>query len=94
MYRIDEISKTLADLSDAKTIEEFFQSLLTEKEVYDISSRWELVKMLDQGISQRQIAKELKVSLCKITRGSKELKKENSVFKRLIDRYYVINRRG
>lgn len=85
-YRLDEIAKTLASVTDAKVIEAFLKSLLTENEGLDISSRWELVKLLDQGHSQRNIAKKLGLSLCKITRGSRELKKKNSAFKYFIDK--------
>ena len=52
-----------------------------------VTKRWELVKLIDDGMSQRNIAKELGLSLCKITRGSRELKKENSAFKRMIGIY-------
>jgi TrpR family trp operon transcriptional repressor len=86
MNKLDEISRTLAAVHDEKSIRAFLESILTEKEILDISSRWELVKLLDQGMSQRKIVKELGVSLCKITRGSKELKKENSIFKYFLQR--------
>ena len=86
IYKIDEISRVLATVKDEKMIEAFLKSLLTEKEITDISSRWELVKLLDQGMSQRNIAKKLGLSLCKITRGSRELKRKNSPFKRFIDK--------
>lgn len=86
IYKIDEISAALASTDDDKEIEAFLNSLLTEKEIADISSRWELVKLLDQGMSQRNIAKELGLSLCKITRGSRELKKKGSPFKHFIDK--------
>jgi TrpR family trp operon transcriptional repressor len=85
MDKINEISKVLAKVRDPEFIALFLKSILTRKEILDISSRWELVKMLDQGISQRKIAKILGISLCKITRGSRELKKENSIFKNFID---------
>jgi len=37
-------------------------------------------------MAQRKIAEELGLSLCKITRGSRELKKEGSAFKALLER--------
>jgi TrpR family trp operon transcriptional repressor len=85
MDRLGEISTILSTVRDKESIEQFFKSILTQKEVSDISSRWELVKLLDQGLSQRSIAKKLGISLCKITRGSKELKKKGSIFKVFID---------
>jgi TrpR family trp operon transcriptional repressor len=42
--------------------------------------------MLNDGIPQREISKALGVSLCKITRGSRELKKEDSVVKGILKR--------
>lgn len=86
IYKIDEISKVLATIKDEKQIEAFLKSILTAKEITDISSRWELVKLLDEGLSQRMIAQKLGLSLCKITRGSRELKKKNSPFKVFIDK--------
>lgn len=84
MNKIKEISGVLAATDDPMLIEAFLNSILTPKEIHDISSRWELVKLLDSGVSQRKIAENLHLSLCKITRGSKELKKQNSAFKKLI----------
>ena len=84
MKNIKNIAQVLSKINDQKLIEEFLSSILTKKELEDLSSRWELVKLLDKGISQRKIAKDLHLSLCKITRGSKELKKENSALKRII----------
>ena len=83
-----EICNILSTIDDKAIIADFFESILTPKELEDISSRWEVVKLLDQGMSQRKIAKKLGLSLCKITRGSKELKKENSAFKKVLEEYY------
>lgn len=49
-------------------------ALLTPPEREKIALRWQLVCMLEKGITQRAIASELGISLCKITRGSHELK--------------------
>ena len=90
MYKLDEISQILSRIGDPDLIEDFLKSILTKKEAVDISSRWELVKLLDKGVSQRNIAKVLHLSLCKITRGSRELKKDNSAFKMVLKEYYHI----
>jgi len=84
---INEISHVLADVDDPGLISRFLECMLTKYELEEISSRWELVKLIDAGMSQRNIAKQLGLSLCKITRGSKELKKDNSAFKRFIELY-------
>jgi len=82
---LNELSKALAAADDPALIKSFLESLLTENEVADISSRWTLVRLIDRGMSQRSISRELGLSLCKITRGSKELKKEDSPFRKMIE---------
>jgi TrpR family trp operon transcriptional repressor len=81
---MSEIARALAATSDPKIILRFLESLLTANELREIASRWELVKRLKQGQSQRQIARQLGLSLCKITRGSRELKKKDAPFQRMI----------
>ncbi len=80
-----ELVLALSRTSDNDLIEEFLRSLLTDNEVYEVSTRWALVKLIDNGITQRQISRDLGLSLCKITRGSKELKKEDSSFRRMLN---------
>ena len=87
MDRIPEIAATLARLDDPRLIDGFLRGLLTPKELDDLSSRWELVKRLRRGDSQRTIARDLGVSLCKITRGSRELKAPGSALRAVVDRH-------
>jgi TrpR family transcriptional regulator, trp operon repressor len=85
MKALTEISGALARLADPALIEGFLSGLLTANEMKRIELRWELSKELYHGKSQRKIAEELGISLCKITRGSRELKKEKSALKRVIE---------
>jgi TrpR family trp operon transcriptional repressor len=89
---LGELARALAAADDPQFIEEFLASLFTEAEISEMGKRWALVRLLDDGVSQRNIARQLGLSLCKITRGSKELKKENSSFQRMIDLYKRIYR--
>ncbi|QEN05737.1 transcriptional regulator [Thiospirochaeta perfilievii] len=84
---LDELSLSLAKIEDKELIKEFLECILTENEISGVTSRWTLVRRLNEGQTQRGIANELGLSLCKITRGSKELKKERSAFKKVIDIY-------
>lgn len=86
MESLAEIARYLADTENPETIADFLSSILTPAELETVAKRWELVKLLDKGVSQRKIAHELHLSLCKITRGSRELKKENSVLKEAIQK--------
>ena len=84
---LQEISQFLAKNDDEKEILRFMKSLFTPAELKSIASRWQIVKLLDRGVPQRKIAKDLHLSLCKITRGSKELKKRNSILKKAIRQF-------
>ena len=79
----NEITETLASVTDKDFMKDLMLVLLTAGEREELSKRWALVKQLYQGRSQRAIANDLGLSLCKITRGSKELKRENSAFVRI-----------
>lgn len=81
---IKELSRALSLCDDSQLISQFLNSILTENEISEVASRWALVRLIDQGVSQRKISAELGLSLCKITRGSKELKKKDSPFKKMI----------
>ena len=87
MNNLKEISRILSRLDNARIIEDLLISILTDNEAKNISSRWEIIKRIEQGISQRKIASDLHLSLCKITRGSRELKKTNSVLKKILTKY-------
>ncbi len=82
---LGELIDCIASVSDKNLLKDFFGCLFTPGELYDIGKRWLLVKEIDKGTTQREIAKEFKMSLCKITRGSKELKKEDSAFRKILD---------
>jgi len=84
---LEELSIALAQTDDADLVREFLGSLLTPNELQEVSTRWALVRLIDDGMSQRNIAKKLGLSLCKITRGSKEIQREESPFASMIEIY-------
>lgn len=83
---IGELARVLASTDDKDLIEDFLHRILTPNELHSVASRWALTKLISQGMSQRKIAEKLGLSLCKITRGSKELKAENSSFRTMIEK--------
>lgn len=78
-----DLAEALVGLG-ADDLHEVFHALLTPREREKIALRWKLVCMLEQGVTQRAIASELGVSLCKITRGSHELKYGPEAFRKAI----------
>jgi TrpR family trp operon transcriptional repressor len=81
-----EFSHILSRLRDPELFERFLREILTPSEADDLGSRWELLKRLAAGQTQRHIASELGLSLCKITRGSRELKKPGSALRVVLAR--------
>lgn len=65
-------------------MERFLEEVFTRRELRDLGLRWRLMVMLRRGRTQRRIAADLGISLCKITRGARVLKDTRSVVRRLI----------
>ncbi len=66
----------------------FLHEMFSEKELANLALRWRLMCDLSQGKSQRSIAAEHGISLCKITRGAKILQREGAVTPKLIEKIY------
>ena len=84
---IEEITNFILKLNSKEEAQAFLKEMLSEAEMSVLSKRWRILSMLAEGRTQRDIVKELKVSLCKVTRGSKLLKDKNSV----ITKYFMEN---
>lgn len=82
---LHELYTIIAGMKNPKDIADFFGCLFTGAERADLAKRWLLVREIDKGTTQREIARMFKMSLCKITRGAKELKKPDSAFKKVLD---------
>lgn len=82
---IAEICSLLSKIDDEKLIYDFFGCLFTQSELKDFANRWQLVKELNAGTTQREIARKYGMSLCNITRGSREMKKEGSAFLKVLE---------
>ncbi len=74
----------LSAISDEDEMASFLREMLTSKEIADVALRWQLLEELYAGETQRSIAARHKLSLCKITRGARILKNENSITKKIL----------
>lgn len=79
-----ELSAKIAEVGAPATVRKLLDELLTPAERIDLALRWRLLGLLRAGVPQRRIARELGVSLCKITRGSSVLKDPASVCAKMI----------
>jgi TrpR family trp operon transcriptional repressor len=73
---VDKFIRALNSVRNIYELKFFLKGMFTKIELKRVARRWELISLLVDGITQREIAKKLKVSLCNITRGSRELRIE------------------
>lgn len=74
--QLQNLVRTILELKSEKDVFKFLTWFLTPKELEHWPVRLEIIKMLKQGISQREIAKKLGVGIATVTRGAKELQKK------------------
>ena len=57
-------------------MQDFLYGILTPKEIDQLSTRLQIVRMLKKGIPQQKISEYLKVGVATVTRGSRELRNQ------------------
>ena len=63
-----ELFRAILALKTVSEAEKFFRDLCTVKELEEMSERWQIVKLLDQGKTYREIAKGLDSSTTTVGR--------------------------
>jgi len=63
-----ELFKAILKLKTIEEAEKFFRDLCTLQEIYEMSKRWQAVKMIDQGLPFREIAEKLEISTTTVAR--------------------------
>lgn len=84
---LTELSSLFGHASDREEMAVLIEGLLTPGEIEEIVFRWRLLTRLLQGQPQREISRELSISLGKIARGSRLLKYGLPEFRELIERF-------
>lgn len=79
-----ELLEIILKIKNSLFLERFLKDLLTPKELEEIIKRWQIVKQLSGKISQREISKNLKVSIATVTRGSRVLGNKKSAFYQIL----------
>lgn len=85
MFKTNDLIDIINSINNNKNLlDSFLKDLLTPAEYIEIKKRWEIVKMLNAGISQHQIAKSLHVGIATVTRGSRAIKDSKGGFKKIL----------
>lgn len=71
---LNELIDLLLNIKNKEEMKNFLLGILTPKELEEIPTRLQIVKMLKKGTSQHEIAEKLGVGIATVTRGSKEIK--------------------
>ncbi len=79
-----EFASVLASMDNADEVFDVLYAMLTAREREKIALRWRLLGLLQEGMTQRAVATRLGISLCKITRGSRELKYGPAGFRKAV----------
>jgi TrpR family trp operon transcriptional repressor len=82
----NELCSIIAGLDTKKEVELVLTAFLTPKELDQVSERWSIIKGLNEGQSQREIAKRLGTGVMTVTRGSAALKNDKGGFKLALKR--------
>jgi len=70
----DALFDAMLTLETRDDTERFFRDLCTRNEIEELSARWAVVRLLDEGFSYRAIARQTGVSTATITRISEWLR--------------------
>lgn len=82
---IDELLAILQKTANRKHfLDEFLKDLLTPREYETLALRWQIVKLLAEGKTQREIVEELHIGIATVSRGSRELHDEDGAFMKLL----------
>ena len=73
--QIKDLIELFLSIKNREEMEDLLLGILTPKELEEIPTRLQIVRMLKRGISQHEIAEKLGVGIATVTRGSKELQK-------------------
>lgn len=90
MFQPDDRStalfQTILKLESVEECERFFRDLMTISEIEAITERWEVVKLIDQGIPYRKISEQTGASTATITRIAHWLKHGMGGYRMMLDR--------
>ena len=71
---LNELLDHLLGMQDREALEEALRDLLTPAELTEVINRLQILRMLEAGVPQREIAKQLGVGIATVTRGARALK--------------------
>lgn len=84
--KTENLIEAILVLKNKKEAKMFFRDLLTEKEILELSNRWQAVQMLNDKISYLKIEKETGLSSTTVARISKWLQNGMGGYKLMLNK--------
>ena len=74
MNKVGELVEAFLKNHSKSEMLEFLKGILTPRELEELSTRLEIVKMIKKGLPHQEIARRLEVGVATVTRGSREIR--------------------
>lgn len=91
-YNCSQYKKELIEVfskisGDKKLTAEFLMDILTPAEFESLALRWQIVKRLNKGETQRSVAGDLGIGIGTVTRGASELRDKKGGFHLILKKF-------
>lgn len=83
--KLKRLARVLTQVKDETTMLQFLRDLCTLEELRELSSRWEVVELLNKKIPYREIAQKTGVSTATITRIAQFLHHGEGGYKKALE---------
>ena len=80
----DKLMDAIVNLKSKKDCYDFFEDVCTIKEILDMSKRLEAARLLDKGLSYKEVISEIGLSTATLSRVSKALNYGTGGYKKAI----------
>ena len=74
MNKVGELVEAFLKNKSGPEMFDFLKGILTPREIDELSTRLQIVKLIKKGLPHQEIARRLEVGVATVTRGSRELK--------------------
>jgi TrpR-related protein YerC/YecD len=81
-----ELFGAILKLKDSGEATKFFRDLLTIPEIKDLAKRWQIVKLLNRGLTYSEVAEEVKASTSTVSRVAHWLFRGTGGYKLILSR--------
>ncbi|MFA5770005.1 MAG: Trp family transcriptional regulator [Patescibacteria group bacterium] len=73
MNKVGELVEAFLKNKTSSEMLDFLKGILTPRELEELTTRLQIVKLIKKGLPHQEIARQLEVGVATVTRGSREL---------------------